>query len=90
MGKNYFNYLTQEFPNKVLDLVKQKEFYPYEYINDFEKFKEELTSKEKFYSFLTGKKICDKKYEHLLKVWNTFQMKMMKDYHDLYLKCNVL
>ena len=45
---------------------------------------------KKFYSFLTGKKNCDKKYEHLLKVWNTFQMKMMKDYHDLYLKCNVL
>ena len=24
-----------------------------------------------------------------LKVWNTFDMKMMKDYHDLYIKCDV-
>ena len=90
LGKNNSNYLTQELDNKVLDLVKQKEFYPYEYISDFEKFKEELPSKGKFYSSLTSKKICDKKYEHLLKVWNTFQMKTMKDYYDLYLKCNVL
>ena len=26
----------------------------------------------------------------LLKVWSTFEMKMMKDYHDLYLKCDIL
>ena len=48
--------MSQEFDNNVLDLVKQKGFYPHEYISDFEKFKEELHSKEKFYSSLTGKK----------------------------------
>ena len=53
-------------------------------------FKEELQSKEKFYSLLTGKEISDNVYEHVLKVWNTFQMKTMKDYHDLYLKYNAL
>ena len=42
-------------------------------------FKEELQSKEKFYSLLTGKEISDNVYEHVLKVWNTFQMKTMKD-----------
>ena len=41
--------------NKLLDLVKQKRFYPYEYKNDFEKFKEELSSKENFHSSLTCK-----------------------------------
>ena len=40
----------------MLDLVKQKGFYPYEYISEFEKFKEELPRKEKFYSLLIGKK----------------------------------
>ena len=37
-------YLSQEFNNNTLDLVKQKEF------SDFEEFKEELPSKEWFYS----------------------------------------
>ena len=81
--------MSQEFDNKVLDLVKQKGFYSYECISHFEKFKEELPSKEKFYSSLTGKRISDKDYEHVLKVWNTFQMKMMKSYEDLRLKCGV-
>ena len=57
---------------------------------DFEKFKEKLPSKEKFYSSLTGKKISDKEYDPVLNVWNKFEMKTMKDYHDLYLKSDVL
>ena len=90
LAKDDFKYLSQEFDKNVLDLVKQKGFYPYEYMSDFEKFKEQLPSKEKFYSLLTGKKISDKKYEHVLEVRNKFEMKTMKDYHDFYLKCNVL
>ena len=75
-----FKDLGQEFDNNVLDLVKQRGFYSYEYMSDSEKFKEELPSKEKFSNSLTGKKI----------VWNKFKMKTMKDYHNLYLKCGVL
>ena len=52
--------MSQEFDNNLLDLVKQRGFYPYEYMSNFEKFKEELLSKEKLYSPLTGKKISDK------------------------------
>ena len=36
------------------------------------------------------KKNSDKEYEHVLKVWNKFEMKTKEDYHDLYLKCNIL
>ena len=39
MGKDDFQYLCQEFDSDVLDLFKQKELCPYEYMNDFEKFK---------------------------------------------------
>ena len=46
----------------------------------FEKFREELPIKEKFYSSLTGKKATDEEYEHVLNVWNTCQMKTMKGY----------
>ena len=48
LNKDNFKYLSQEFNIYVLDKVKQKEFYPYEYMSDFEKLKEELPCKEKF------------------------------------------
>ena len=54
--------------NNVLDLVKRKGFYPYEYMTDFKKFKEQLPSKEKFYISLTGKIISNKEYDHALKI----------------------
>ena len=59
-------------------------------MNDFEKFKEELPNKEKFYNSLTNRKINNEEYEHVLHVWNNFEMKTMKDYHDLYLKGDIL
>ena len=55
----------------------------------FEKFEDKLLSRETFFSSLTSTKISGKKYEHFLKVWHKFEMKAMKDYHDLYLKCDV-
>ena len=60
LDKDNFKYLSQELDNDVLDLVKQKWFYPYEYMRDFENFKEELPSKENFYSSFTDRKINDK------------------------------
>ena len=33
--KDDFKYFSQEFDNNVLDPVKQKEFYPYEYMSNF-------------------------------------------------------
>ena len=35
-----FKYLSQQFDNDVLDLVKLKRLYPYEFMADFKKFKE--------------------------------------------------
>ena len=59
-------------------------------MSDLKEFKEQIPSKEKFYSLLTGKKNSGTEYEHVVKVWNKFEMKTMKDYHNLYLKCDVL
>ena len=81
--------LSQEFDSNVLDLVKQKRFYLYKNISDFEKFIEELPGKEKFYSSLGGKKTSDKEYDHVFKVWSVFEMKTMKGYRNLYLKWDV-
>ena len=56
----------------------------------FEKIKAELPSKEKFQSLLTDRKNSEKEYEHVLNVWNKFEMKTMKDHYKLYLKCDIL
>ena len=80
MAKADFKYLSQEFDSNVLDLVKRKGFYAYEHMSGYKKFEEKLPSKEKFYSSLTD----------ILKIWNTFEMKTMKDYDDFYLKRDVL
>ena len=45
--------MSQEFDSNILDLVKQKRFYPYGYMSGLEKFEK---SKEKFYSSLMDKK----------------------------------
>ena len=81
--------MSEEFNNNISDLVHQKGFYPYEYMTGFEKFKE-LPSKEKCYSSLTYRKICARAYKHVLNVWKNFEMKTIINYHDLYLKCDVL
>ena len=89
MSKVDFKYLSQEFNDKVLGLVKKKGFYSHEYMSDFEKFKEEFPIKEKFCSSLTDINITDKEYEHVLNIWNKYEMKTIK-YHDLHLNCGVL
>ena len=48
LSKDDFKYSSQEFDSNVLNLVKQKGFYPNEYISNFEKFKEEFSSKKSF------------------------------------------
>ena len=50
----------------------------------------ELPNKDQFYSILNDQHITDDEYEHANKVWNTFMIKTMGEYHDLYLVSNVL
>ena len=59
-------------------------------MSDFDKFKEKLSSKETFYSSLTIKKVSYKEDEHVLNVREKFEIKTMKDYHDLCLRRAVL
>ena len=61
--------MSQKFDSKVLDLLKQKVFYPYDvHMYDFEKFKQRLPSKEKFCCSLANKKIISNEYEDVLKI----------------------
>ena len=50
MSDNDFKYLTEKFGSKNLELLKQKDVYPYEYMDSFKRFGEEkLPDIECFY-----------------------------------------
>ncbi|XP_068749257.1 uncharacterized protein [Montipora capricornis] len=75
---------------KELDLMSQKGVYPYDFMDSFDKFNEKLPPKEEFYSTLNDEDITDDQYKHAQNVWNTFNLKNMGEYHDLYLKSDIL
>ena len=72
------------------DLLSRKGVYPYDFMESFEKFGENLPEKSDFFSKLYNCGISDKDYEHACHVWKEFEMKNMEEYHDLYLKTDVL
>ena len=82
---------TKEVFNKNVDLLTRKGVYPYDYVSSLDKLSEtQLPSKEEFYSKLNDEEITDDDYNHAINVWNTFRCKTIRDYHNLYLKSDVL
>ncbi len=76
---------------QALDLLKKKGVFPYEHMSDFSKLSStSLPPKSAFYSQLNKSNISDTEYDHAKKVWSTFHCKTMRDYHDLYLRTDVL
>ena len=97
-----FKYLVEEFGSENLELLKQKGHYPYEHMNGFERFNEEkLPTRKYFYSSIKDGKIgyddkiseghiSVKDYLTCEKIWDKSEMKNIGDYHDRYLKKDVL
>ena len=97
-----FKYLIEELGSGNLELLKQKGDYPYEYMNSFERFNEEkLPVRKYFYSSRKDRKIGGdgkisdghisvKDYLTCENFLDIFEMKIMGDYHDHYLKKDVL
>ena len=55
-----FKYLVEEFGSKNLELLKQNDAYPYEYMNSFERFNEKkLPARKYFFSSIKKRKISD-------------------------------
>ena len=91
LPKDAFKNLLNYFTPKQTELLKQKGFYPYEYMDSEEKFNDtKLPPREAFYSKLSGKGITEKYYEHAGNVWISFKMKTFKEYHELYNITDVL
>ena len=93
-----FKHLTLEFGTDKLEILKREDAYPYEWLNSYEKFKyPTLPKKKHFYSSLKdGKRdksnghISNEQYQHLKNVWNTFDFNTFEDFHDHYLRKDVL
>ena len=80
---------TYEFCNK--DLLLRKGVYPYEYMDNWERFNEtSLPSKESFYCNLYMENIDDIDYRHGNNVFNKFKLNNLGEYHDLYVQSDTL
>ena len=91
LPKDAFKNLLKYYVEEQAELIKQKGFYPYEYMNTEEKFKDtKLPPRKAFYSKLSGRGITKTDYKHAWNVWKTFNMKTFKDYHELYNETDVL
>ena len=91
LPKDDLIYTSKAFKGERLNLMSQKGVYPYDFMDSFEKFNQtELPNKDQFYSILNDQHITDDEYDHANKVWDTFMIKTMGEYHDLYLVSDVL
>ena len=91
LPKDGFKNLEKYFTPEQVKLLKQKGFFPYDYMDDIEKLKiKKPPTQEAFYSKLTGQGINNDNYQHVLKVWKTWKMKSFKDYLKLYNETDVL
>ena len=85
------NNLNKYFTPEQVKLLKQKGFFPYDYMDNIEKLKDKKPPSQKaFYSKLTGKGINNYNYNHVLNVWKTWKMKTFKEYLELYNVTDVL
>ena len=72
-------------------MLLRKDVYPYEYLDDWEKFTETtLPEKEEFYNNLNMEDITYADYMHVKRVSKDFEIKNLGEYHDLYLKSDTL
>ena len=91
LPKDDLIYTSKVFKGKRFNLMSQKGVYPYDLMDSFDKFNQtELPTKDQFYSILNDQHIMDDEYDHAKKVWKTFKIKTMGEFHDLYLGSDVL
>ena len=91
LPKETLKYTSKRFKGDKFDLMIRKGVYPYDYMDSFDKFEDTvLPTKDQFYSLLNDEHISDEDYNHAQKVWKTFSMNNVGDYHDLYLQSDIL
>ena len=73
------------------NLLTRKGVYPYEYMDSWDRFEEtSLPPINKFFSKLNGSGISEEDYEHANRIWDKFSIRNLGEYHDLYLRTDVI
>ena len=91
LPKEALKYTSEKFIGKKFDLMSRKGVYPLDFMDCFEKVNlTKLPTKEQFYSILNDQHIMNEEYKQAKKVWKTFSIKTMGEYHGLYLKSDVI
>jgi hypothetical protein len=74
-----------------VDMLLRKGVYPYDYMSSALRLQEDrLPAREHFHSRLQNRECSEEDYAHAQRVWQKFGCKTVLDYHNLYLKCDVL
>ena len=86
---NIYEFCNEDI-NKFI-LLLRKGFYPYEYMDSWERFDEtSLPHRETFYSSLNMEDITDVDHRHAKRVFKSLNNKNLGDYHDLYVQSDTL
>ena len=86
-------FASMGYSQKQIDLLKQKGYYPFSYVNSFEKLEEtKLPARRLWKNSLQGAQVSVDKleYKHANKVIHQLRCKNVGDYHDIYLPSDVL
>ncbi|CAH1109243.1 unnamed protein product [Psylliodes chrysocephalus] len=85
--KKEFNDLNEEN----FKLLTKKGVFPYDYISNLNKLNDtQLPSKEQFYNRLCDEHISDERYANARNVWQSFTIKNLGEYSDLYMRTDIL
>ena len=88
-GKKLFGF--KDYSELQYNLLTRKGAYPYEYMSSWDRFEEmQLLPIEAFYSKLNMTKISSDDYQHAQRVWKEFRILNLGEYHDLYLRTDVI
>ena len=88
---NYHFFEFEEYNENQYKLLTHKGIYPYEYVTDWDKFKEtQLPPREAFYGKLNMSGVDNEDYEPANRDWKEFGLKDFCEYHDLYVKTDVI
>ena len=87
-----FPSLNREFGKEKATLLTQKGVFPYEWFDSISKLLcISLPDAEAFRSALNGNKLLDpQRMEYAERIWEKFEMKVFREYFDLYLKTDCL